>query len=209
MLQPISVPTAILLVFVLPLCGCGEWPPDEEDAREHFEDNREMLEALEQKLAATKYDSVKVSGLRMAEGSYKVDRFTERETLEDGAEWNRLLMNANVNSVSRQEDAFFFSFGGDPFDGETSGEIQFMHYADAVPELKQCQSEFEEARCGRCIVELYDDWWIDYQWFPDNVAPEATKAHADGDLSDDQYWLTFGKALDDCVKKGNSLIGYK
>ena len=209
MLQRISVPTAIILLSVLLLCGCGEWPPDEEDAREHFEDNREMLEVLEQRLAATKYGSVKVSGLRMVEGSYKVDRFTKRETLEDGAEWNRLLMDANVNSVSRNEDAYFFSFGGDPFKGETSGEVQFSHYADVESELKQCQPEFEQARCGRCGVRLDDDWWIDYEWFPDNVAPEATKAYANGDLSDDVYWLTFGNALDKCVKEGNSLIGYK
>ncbi len=209
MLQPISVPTAIILLSVLLLCGCGEWPPDEEDAREHFEDNREMLEALEQRLAATKYGSVKVSGLRMVEGSYKVDRFTERETLEDGAEWNRLLMDANVNSISRNEDAYFFSFGGDPFKGESSGEMQFMHQTGAATELKLCESDFEEARCGRCVVELDDDWWIEYEWFPDSVAPEATKAYADGEMTDNEYWATLGKALDECVKEGNSLIGYK
>ncbi len=208
MSHPISVPAAILLLSVLLLSGCGEWPPDEEDAREHFEDNRQMLQELEQRLAATKYDSVKVSGLKMAEGSYKVERFTEHETLEDSGEWNRLLMDANINAVSREEGAYFFSFGGDPFEGDSSGEIQFMHDANGKSGLIECQSDFEEARCGRCGVRLDDGWWINYEWFPDNVAPEATKAFADGELSDDQYWVTFGNALDTCVYEGYSLIGY-
>jgi hypothetical protein len=209
MLQPISVPTAILLISILTLCGCGEWPPDEQDAREHFEENRENMQVLEQRLAATKYDSVKVSGLKMAEGSYKVERFTRHDTLEDSAEWNRLLMDASVNSVSRDEDAYFFSFGGDPFEGDSSGEIQFMHDSDGESDLIECQSDFEDARCGRCVVKLDDDWWIDYEWYPDNVAPEVTEAYADGELSDDKYWVAFGNALDACVYEGYSLIGYE
>lgn len=209
MLQPISVRTAIVLISILTVCGCGEWPPDEEEAREHFEENRQDLQLLEQRLAATKYDSVKVSGLKMAEGSYKVERFTRRDTLKDSAEWNQLLMDANVNSVSRDKGAYFFSFGGDPFKGDSSGEIQFMHDSDGGSELIECESDFEDARCGQCIVKLDDDWWIDYEWYPDNVAPEVTKAHADGELSDDQYWVAFGNALDACVYEGYSLIGYE
>ena len=208
MLQPMSVRTAILIVSVLTLCGCGEWPPDEQDARENFEENRESLKALELRLASTKYNSVNVSGLKMAEGSYKVERFTRRETLADGAAWNQLLMDANVNAVSRDEGAYYFSFGGEPFEGDSSGEIQFMHDADGKAGLIECQSDFEEARCGRCGVRLDDGWWINYEWFPDNVAPEATKAFADGELSDDEYWVTFGNALDTCHYEGYSLIGY-
>jgi hypothetical protein len=117
-------------------------------------------------------------------------------------------MDANVNSVSRDKGAYFFSFGGDPFKGDSSGEIQFMHDSDGGPELIECESDFEDARCGRCIVKLDDDWWIDYEWYPDNVAPEVTKAHDDGELNDDQYWVAFGNALDACVYEGYSLIGY-
>ncbi len=208
MLQPKTVRTATVIVSVLTLCGCGEWPPDEQDARENFEENRESLEALELRLASTKYDSVKVSGLKMAEGSYKVERFSRRETLADSAEWNHLLMDANVNSVSRDEGAYFFSFGGDPFEGDSSGEIQFMHDADGTSGLIECQSDFEDARCGRCVVKLDDDWWIDYEWYPDNVAPEVTQAFAAGELSEDEYWVTFGNALDTCHYEGYSLIGY-
>ena len=208
MSHAISVPTAMLLLCALLLSGCGEWPPDEQDARENFEENRDSLEALELRLASTKYDSVNVSGLKMAEGSYKVERFTRRETLADGAEWNRLLMDANVNAVSRDDGAYYFSFGGDPFEGDSSGEIQFIHGADVNSEFIECDSDFEEARCGRCVVKLDDDWWINYEWFPDSVAPEVTKAFAAGELSEDEYWVAFGKALDTCHYEGYSLIGY-
>lgn len=209
MLKLISVPTAILLLSVLLLSGCGEFPPDEDEAREQFEDSREMLKELEVRLAGTKYGTVKVSGLKMAEGSYKVDRFTKRESLEDGAEWNELMIDADINSVSRNEGAYFFSFGGDPFEDEISGEMKFMHQTGAATELKQCESDFEEARCGRCVVELEDDWWIYYDWFPDSVAPDATKAYADGAMTDNEYWVTLGNALDACVKEGNVLLGYE
>ncbi len=85
------------------ITACGEWPPNEAKAREHFAEKRQSFERLAEKMRATDYWGVSIRN----DGNVKVTPATDSDyeeefVIDDDPEWRSLLADTGMFMVVRK-----------------------------------------------------------------------------------------------------------
>ena len=218
---PRRAPSAVglaALLFVVPLLGaCEKWPPHEEELRRNFEENRVALESLEAKISGTKYFRVSQTGImgipRFNDSDHVVAdfhgvEFVESDLIENDPEWEQFFRQAGVFSVSKYEDRATFGFVGSLPDKSRSIWVEYVRSAVQRKNLKPCLPEHKNLACGLCVVDLDDQWFLEYWWTPEDVIPDRYEEVLSGQLSDEEYWQEIDAALLECRINGYRSIGY-
>lgn len=195
----------IAIICCVLISACDGWPPKERTLRNEFENRRATLESLAEKLNDSPYVGVMLlpDG---AIGDVAVGDRVESRSVGDDPEWSQMFRKTRVYSVQADDYGTSFTIAYDVFDDATSGFVAYRHAAGADDEIARCRSEFESARCGRCLVALDTDWWIDYGWFPQEVAPDAYDAYLDDEIDHGEYLEKQDAALNACISDFETLV---
>lgn len=217
-ISPSFTATGARLSRYLTLCSCGllllisacdGWPPLESDARNHFEEHRESFERLARKMRSTDYWRVAIEGAVVEVTPTDDGDYEEQFKIEDDPEWRELLDDVRMFMVLQSDGAVWTDPGGMWGNHENRiGHNGFAHNPSMLDEYKLCQSGHENIPCGLCAVDLGDDWYIYYRWFPEHFSKDDLDAYLDGRISLDEYSDLKDEGYRQCHIDGYAKMGY-
>jgi len=161
-----------ILLAALLLGGCGEppWPDSRGAMTEIFDQKRDIFLELEREMAA---DGL----LRMSPGVFsEMARNPAIPALpsDQAAKYLDLFARTAIFvSVIRRDGSTEFEMMIENV-GPRLYLSRFVHARD-FRELPTCAIAMSEMACGTCIIELEDQWQLEYSWFPANVEEEARR----------------------------------
>ena len=208
----------MLFSLLLPVIwGCEKWPPRHEELTENFESNRLAFDSLEAKILTSEFSLVSQNGVLGTElldnpnyviAKTWVDGGTRSEIVVNDAEWAQYFLQAGVWLVGKYYDGIAMTPGPDLTHRKSSFDVEYVRSASLREWLKPCSSEYEQLKCGACAVDLADNWFIEYQWFPEQIVPGGFDLVNNGVLSEEDYGAMFQENLTRCMKDGYTAIGY-
>ena len=222
----------IFSLLIIVASGCQPWPPFEKEIRQNFEVNRAAFDRL-----ASKFDEADQRNISrnvflwMADGElfFRVQtperhrvQMLQSEFLDgneilrnvlitDDAEWSILMNQAGVLSLtSGNNDLIAFALGGQ----KDESRITFIAYHrshTSKAKLVLCESAFEELDCGRCKLNLPDDWYVFYTWWPtaDVISRHGEAVTEELWNDEDAYLDALTSSHDKCSRIGDKVIGYQ
>lgn len=208
MTQVRALQLVVTILVSIALVACDEWPPYEEEIRENLIENRQILEELEAVLDESGYRLIRRMGSGSVSVVYEANGEIENDYIDDEKGWGELLSKAKVRDISRNEDVFFFNIS-DNNDGDVYTHFQYIHHPDADSELKACLLGHREIQCGECIAKLDDEWWVYYEWFPNNLGHDDLDAWIDEEITQEEFDQRSESAIDKCWRDGYSAMGYE
>ena len=200
------------------IAGCSEWPPNSEHLRDQFLENRQAYSALRQKMLSSEFvrvrtylnvddDTVLFEWLEYSE---EFDDYHTDASIAQDPEWRALLMDARVFDVAREDDdlslrpipsrfSLLANLIGRQSEDKQTMEIDYVHSTTNRPQLRACRSDFASLRCGACVVDLEQDWFILYRWYPSEYSTDALVNRAiNEDMSQDELDLFIEEHVDPC-----------
>jgi hypothetical protein len=203
--------TRILIATML-LCGCSEWPPEEQKFLQHFNENRTEIDELRHLLEESKYQAVHYSGTRVTgyyfEGEPYDGQIAEEEEPGESDRWVELFNQIDTYSVQVEDSGVvWFHVRPNVMVGKLDSVVSFMHGADIDKSFKVCDRRFAKVRCGHCIVSLDADWWLTYRWWPSDLTDKEFDAWMDGDMSEDEFYEVHDRIRHECFVEGGTLLG--
>lgn len=202
----------------MPLCTYAQWPPYHDEFRENFTNNRSAFDALEKKIVGTEYFRVSVTGIfgipRFDDstgvvGEMEGDEYPESVVIKDDPEWDELLGQANIFAVNNRNNVVSFSLISAIEQGGRKTYVDYVHSVETRDTRRPCLPEYRTLDCGRCVVELVEDRYIEYSWSPVELVPGERNSVLDDDASANEYWDNFDRNLKQCIDNGYKAIGYK
>ena len=143
-------------------CDTFRWPPFEEQLTTMFNENVEIVLAIEQEMIR---DGRTVAGSGLKDGRYR-SRVGEPEfTPEQLDRYAALFGDLDFYATFfRDQDRTYIQL----MKQSVRSREYYVTYANSeVPEsVPSCDLADRKTRCGDCIVPLQDNWHIAYRWFP-------------------------------------------
>lgn len=193
------------------LSACNKWPPNEAEAREHFDEKRESFEQLADKMRATDYWRVSIqNGGNVRVTPNRDGDYEEGFVIDDDPEWHKLLADVGMFMVVRKSTD---SIAANPgylwgWNDNQLGESGYTNDPNMLDEYKLCHPEFKKAACGYCAVSLEDDWYLHYMWYPEYFDEEANDAYMSGDITLDERNASWAEDMRQCQIDGTKDLGY-
>lgn len=205
-----------LSVVALPagLSACGTWPHDKQWLVDNFHENRQEIEALEDRFGHLQYDEVVMSNNRQLIGyRYEVDGGMEgapniqSEKILGSNDWSRLFEQAKIKSITFN-DLHGVSLKIDQAVLGGPSRLASYESGDLVQsELLSCDRAMAELRCGFCKIDLNDNWWVRFGWRPRDLFDATTLALQNGDLTMQEHSVETAKIFTKCLHEGSTSIG--
>jgi hypothetical protein len=202
--------------MLLLLSGCDSWPPYEKEIKEHFNSHKSDIELLREKLLDSKYLSVGESMGVVVWGHFYVGELVDGTIVQneqpmDEAEWLKIFQRSEIDGVGRKNyDHTAVSISKVSFRGNLKKNIDwtisYVHDRDLPNQVRQCGNEDPNVRCGSCITELGDSWYLQYWWSPFPNLTEAEEARLNGTISEQEYYELSFQAMDACYAEGGMLL---
>lgn len=204
-----------MIAALISACDPG-WPPQKEEAIEHFAEHKIDIETLEARILATDYLGVS-SGLWRRGSDETPDWVTvfvdngshaerTRITGEVAIEWNEAFRAAEVWDISQDGRGTSIELRVEYPDG-VHGLAFYRRLAETATPLVECREEFRDVRCGECGVSLDDGWWLAYAWSPLVIDPEFDRAVAELDLSWEEEQEMRDELFQACWSEGMETMG--
>ncbi len=195
------------------LCGCSEWPPQEQEFIDHFNENRAGIEALKVMLEESRYKQVSrnfsgtLSG-KWFEGDPDVGQVGQREPPENSDDWIKLFNQVGLDSIQARDDGGVLLPAGN-YVREKGFEsyASYIQSSDIQKRIHRCEEQHAEATCGNCIVNLDADWWLTYGWWPSDLTDKEFDAWQNEEITDDEFYDRQDHILKQCFADGGTLIG--
>lgn len=211
----VHVSSLIIVAALASACDPG-WPPQKEEAIEHFAEHKAEIETLEARLLATDYLGVN-SGLWRRGSDETPDWVTvfvdngshaerTRMTGEDAIEWNEAFRAAEVWAISQDSRGTSIELRVD-YPEDVHGLAFYRRPAETASPLVDCREEFRDVRCGECGVYLDDGWVLSYAWTPLIIDPEFERAVTENELSWEEEQEMRDDLFQACWREGAEIIG--
>ncbi len=84
----------------------------------------------------------------------------------------------------------------------------FRNPGEMSSAIMECVDDFAEIDCGWCKVSIDGNYWIRYQWYPNDPDPSASQARDDGEISWEEWEARNEAAQNACLRKGLAEQGY-
>ena len=206
------MPFIRILIFAVLLCGCSDWPPEEQDFVQHFNEYRAEIDELRHLFEESKYQAVHSPGTRVTgyffEGEPYDGQIAEEEEPEEAGRWVELFNQIDTYSIQVEESGVvWFNVKPDVLVGNVDSVVSFMHGSDIGKSFRVCDRQFAKVRCGHCIVNLDADWWLSYRWWPGDLTDKEFDAWMDGDMSEGEFYEVHDQIRNQCFVEGGTLLG--
>jgi hypothetical protein len=141
-------------------CAKEEWPPDQRQAREHFQRHRLALENL---VKAIEDEGVESIGLGLSLAVSESGPLSPQRK----EQWAALLRSAGVDMATRDgADYFFRDHNPLGFLDEVGWDRVLVLRGERVQPDGLCASADRSEQCGNCSVFLAEHWYLHYVWYP-------------------------------------------
>ena len=217
----------IILAILASASACGGWPPDSDQLKNRFLQNRESFVALENKMLSSDYD--RVVQYRTTDANLVLFEWSENDeqgndirqrSIEEAPDWWDILAASKVFTASQGDGIVSFEptpvlskrlkwlIGLRPNDNR-SMHIHYVHHAGLRTSIRPCETGFESLGCGACIVDIGDDWFIQYWWFPRDFVQGGFDRVLDGELSEEEYDALSEQRMEQCFAEGAEATEYR
>lgn len=205
------MPLVRLLITAILLCGCSDWPPEQQNFVQHFNEDKLGIDKLRNLLEASKYQVVRYSGTRVTGYYFEGDPFdgqiAEKEEPEETDRWVELFNQIDTHSVQAEDSGVvWFHVKSDVLGGKLDSVVSFMQGSDVGQSFSVCDRRFAKVRCGHCIINLDADWWLTYRWWPSDLTDKEFDAWMDGDMSEEEYYEVHDRVRNECFVEGGTLL---
>ena len=145
------------------------------------------------------------------EGEQVEDTVIQNERPTDEAEWLDIFKRSEIDGVDREDyNSTSVSLSKVYFSGNLKENIDwtmsYVHNPDLPNQVRRCGNKNPNVRCGSCISELGDGWYLQYWWSPFPYLPEAEEARRNGEISEDEYYELSFRAQDACFAEGGMYL---
>jgi hypothetical protein len=201
------------------LSACGKWPPYGEDLTDYVRDRKTYIEELVSQFEGSEFARIDCqpcfaedSAAEWASVSYAiVDGGWRKVDNPRSADFAKMFRDAGIMSVSKRSSGETELGIAVPSNHKNRRYfVQLFHEPNhRTNTVKECVAEFEDIDCGWCKVSIDENFWIRYQWYPDDMDQELTRAGANGEISWDEWQARNRAAEDACMKAGLQEQGYE
>ena len=194
---------ALIFAMLLTLsCDSARWPPYERQIRSMFLESKPVLTEIEMEMVSDGLDFI-------GPGRERTRLDGSRLTDDLKAKYKNLFERLPYFwDLSRNDGTTFINLH---FPRNWRVRKSFMYtitHRETPMTLPSCGFSGWPPSCGRCAVDLYDNWFIEYSWTPKDLGPEWDGRIGDGLPTPDEIHDEYKNELEECMDAGLKDLGF-